>query len=75
VATDFRAKADDIEAQLVHMTAQLETASKRDRPRLVALVASLRRSLRWYTARLGTRNDVHALSVAVAEDIHTTSGM
>ena len=73
--TDFKAKAAELETQLAKITGQLETATERDRPRLVALAASLRRSLRWYTARTGTRSDVHALSVAVAEDIHTTSGM
>jgi uncharacterized membrane-anchored protein len=74
VATDFTAKAAGIEDQLAKITTQLETATDRDRPRLLALAASLRRSLRWYQARTGTRSDVHALSVEVAEDIHTTTG-
>jgi hypothetical protein len=74
VPTDFRAKAEGIEVQLEKITAQLETAEEKDRLRLIALAASLRRSLRWYTARTGTRSDVHALSVAVNEQIHTTTG-
>lgn len=75
MATDFRAKAAELEDRLVKITTQLETAVERDRPRLLALAASLRRSLRWYTARTGTRSDVHALSVTVNEQIHTTTGM
>lgn len=57
---DFKAKAAGIEDQLAKITAQLESATKQDRPRLIALAASLRRSLRWYTSRTGTRSDVHA---------------
>jgi hypothetical protein len=74
VPIDFRQRAAEIEAQLAKVREDLKTADPADHVRLQALAASLRRSLRWYTARAGTRSDVHALSVNVAEVIQTTSG-
>jgi hypothetical protein len=68
---NFRQRAAALQAQLAQVEADLENASDVQKRRLVALKASLQRSLRWYTARAGSRSDIHALRVSVAEDIST----
>lgn len=67
--TDFRARAAALEVQLEQVRHDLKGAKPSEKLRLQALEASLKRSLRWYQARAGTRSDVHALSVSVADEI------
>jgi hypothetical protein len=73
MSVDFTAKAAAVAKELAEVRAQVKTAPDQDRMRLTALQASLQRSLRWYTARAGTRNDRHALHVLVGDEIRTTS--
>ena len=68
---NFRQRAAALEAQLQTVEAQLAKASEAEKRRLQALRASLQRSLRWYVARAGSRSDIHALRVDVAETIST----
>jgi hypothetical protein len=57
---DFRQRADELKAQLEQVMHDLETtASPMEKRRLTALAASIQRSVRWYTARAGSRNDIH----------------
>jgi len=71
---NFRQRAEDLKAQLAQVRIDIESASPEEQRRLTALAASLQRSLRWYTARAGSRSDVHALRVNVGDDIRTTTG-
>jgi hypothetical protein len=73
MSVDFTAKAAAVAKELAEVRAQVKTAPDQDRMRLTALQASLQRSLRWYTARAGTRNDRHALHLLVGDEIRTTS--
>lgn len=68
---NFRQRAADLEEQLARVRKDLESAEPAQKRRLIALEASLKRSLRWYIARAGTRSDIHALRVNVAEHIKT----
>jgi hypothetical protein len=72
---NFRQRAEQLSAQLAEVKQQLEAATPDEKRRLTALAASIQRSLRWYTARAGSRSDVHALRVSVADEVHTTTGM
>lgn len=71
---NFRQRAEALKAQLAQVRIDIQTASPEEQRRLTALAASLQRSLRWYTARAGTRSDVHALRVSVADEIQTSTG-
>jgi hypothetical protein len=72
---NFRQRAEQLAAQLEHVKRDIPTATPEEQRRLTALAASLQRSLRWYTARAGSRSDIHALRVEVGDDIRTSSGM
>ena len=72
---NFRQRAAAIQVQLQEIAKQLRTAPESEQLRLLAVQASLQRSLRWYTARAGSRSDIHALRVDVGDDIRTSSGM
>jgi hypothetical protein len=71
---NFRQRAESLKDQLAQVKIDIQRASPDEQRRLTALAASLQRSLRWYTARAGSRSDVHALRVSVADEIHTTTG-
>jgi hypothetical protein len=72
---NFRQRAEHLRAQLEQVRIDIQTASPEETRRLLALAGSIQRSLRWYTARAGSRSDVYALRVEVGDDIHTASGM
>jgi hypothetical protein len=71
---NFRQRAASLHQQLAQVRIDAQTADPEELKRLQALAASIQRSLRWYTARAGTRSDVHALRVEVGDHIRTASG-
>jgi len=72
---NFRQRAEALRAQLAQVKRDIASdLPAEEKRRLTALGASLQRSLRWYTARAGSRSDVHALRVQVGDDIRTSTG-
>jgi hypothetical protein len=57
---NFRQRAEALRARLEQIRAALETATPEETRRLLALAGSIQRSLRWYTARAGSRWDIYA---------------
>lgn len=66
---NFRERAARLQQELADVEGRLKTAPVEQHVRLRATLASLKRSLRWYQARAGTRTDKHALGACVAEEI------
>ncbi len=72
MGVNFRQRASSLEQSLAQVKLDLQTARAGDRLRLLALQASLQRSLRWYRARAGSRSDIHALHAHVHDEVTTS---
>jgi hypothetical protein len=57
---NFLQRAEELKARLEQVKIDLLLSeSPEEQRRLTALAASIQRSVRWYTARVGSQNDIH----------------
>jgi hypothetical protein len=57
---NFLQRAEELKVRLEQIKIDLLLSdSPEEKRRLTALVASIQRSVRWYTARAGSQNDIH----------------